>query len=121
MPIGEGAFEATHQMDIRPIKPGDKDEWGRMRANLYTNPDTQEIEDWFRAKESGGTPLVGVAVFVADRGDGRLAGFVEIGSRNYVDGCETSPVAYNDVSLKAHTALGLEEVERQICFRRHLR
>jgi aminoglycoside 6'-N-acetyltransferase I len=35
-----------------------------------------------------------VAVLVADRGDGWLAGFVEIGSRNYAEGCETSPIAY---------------------------
>jgi hypothetical protein len=27
---------------------------------------------------------------------------------------------HNDVSLKAHTALGYEEVERQICFRKRL-
>ena len=38
--------------------------------------------------------MVGIAVIVADRGDGLLAGFVEIGSRNYAEGCETTPVAY---------------------------
>ncbi len=134
-----------------------------MRSSLYSDPDPQEIEDWFDARECGGTPSVGVAVLVVDRGSGRLAGFVEIGSRNYAEGCETTPVAYlegwyvdpdvrltglgasliqaaetwalqhgfsemasdtelgNDVSLQAHTALGFEEVERQICFRKRLR
>ena len=133
-----------------------------MRAKLYSDPDPQEIDDWFDAAEGEGTPLVGVAVLVADRGDGSLAGFVELGSRRYAEGCATTPVAYlegwyvdpdvrraglgkrlleaaeawakangfseiasdtelaNDRSLKAHLALGFEEVERQICFRKSL-
>lgn len=33
-------------------------------------------------------------VFVVDRGDGGLAGFLEVGTRPYADGCDTSPVAY---------------------------
>lgn len=61
---------------------------------LYSDPDPQEIDDWFDAAAKGGTTLVGVAVMVADRGDSSLAGFVEIGSRNYAEGCKTSPVAY---------------------------
>jgi len=81
-------------MDIRTVKQSDRMEWIRMRARLYSNPNPQEIDDWFDAAESGGTPQVGVAVIVADRGDGSLAGFVEIGTRNYAEGCGTSPVAY---------------------------
>ena len=150
-------------MDIRPVKRSDREEWGRMRAALFSGPNAQEIEDWFDASETGGTLSVGVAVIVADRGDGLLAGFVEIGSRNYAERCETTPVAYlegwyvdpdvrrtglgtslveaaekwalqhgfseiasdtelhNSVSLHAHIALGYEEVERQICFRKQLR
>lgn len=134
-----------------------------MRAKLFSSPDSQEIDDWFDAAEIGGTSRVGVAVIVADRGDGSLAGFVEIGSRNYAEGCETTPVAYvegwyvdpdarrnglgaqllkateawalehgfseiasdtelgNDVSRQVHIALGFEEVERQICFKKRLR
>jgi aminoglycoside 6'-N-acetyltransferase I len=33
-------------------------------------------------------------VFVAEREDGSIAGFVEVGSRPYADGCDTSPVGY---------------------------
>ncbi|MGH7624340.1 MAG: GNAT family N-acetyltransferase [Gemmatimonadaceae bacterium] len=33
-------------------------------------------------------------VFVADRGDGSLAGFVEVGVCPYAEGCESSPVGY---------------------------
>lgn len=81
-------------MNIRPVQRRDRDEWARMRVALYSNPSPREIDDWFDTAESGGTPQVGVAVVVADRGDGSLAGFVEIGSRNYAEGCETTPVAY---------------------------
>ena len=41
----------------------------------------------FRARVDG-------EVFVVDRGDGSLAGFVEAGSRPYAEGCDTSPVGY---------------------------
>lgn len=33
-------------------------------------------------------------VFVAEREDGTLCGFVEVGERSYADGCESTPVAY---------------------------
>ena len=33
-------------------------------------------------------------VFLAEREDGSIAGFVEAGSRPYADGCDTSPVGY---------------------------
>ncbi len=134
-----------------------------MRKQLYSNPEPREIEEWLAATEAGGTHAVGVAVLAADRGDGTLAGFVEIGSRNYAEGCDSTPVAYlegwyvdrdvrrtglgrslvvaaeawaiehgfseiasdtelaNGASLLAHLALGYEEVERQICFRKRLR
>ena len=65
-----------------------------MRARLFSSPDLQEIDDWFEAAQNGGTSRVGIAVIVADRGDGSLAGFVEIGSRNYAEGCKSTPVAY---------------------------
>ena len=102
-------------MEIRPVVGADRDEWSRMRGRLYPDLDPQEIDDWFESAESGGTHLVGVAVLVADRGDGRLAGFVEIGSRNYAEGCETTPVAflegwYVDPDVR-RTGLGSQLVE----------
>lgn len=33
-------------------------------------------------------------VFIAERADGSIAGFVETGSRPYADGCDTSPVGF---------------------------
>lgn len=149
-------------MQIRAVTRADRDEWARMRAALYPDPPIREIDDWLDATESGGTHPVGVAVLVADRGDGTLAGFAEIGSRSYAEGCDSTPVAYlegwyvdpdarrnglggrllraaeawagangftemasdaeldNEVSLRAHRALGFDEVERQVCFRKRL-
>ena len=134
-----------------------------MRTALYPDLDPHEIDDWFAARDRGGTHLVGIGVLVADRGDGSLAGFVVIGARTYAEACVTSPVAYlegwyvdpdvrrsgvgralveaaeawalqngysemasdteldNEVSAQAHSALGYQEVERQICFRKRLR
>jgi len=34
------------------------------------------------------------AFFVAERDDGTVCGFVEVGTRPYVDGCDSSPVGY---------------------------
>ena len=101
------------------------------------------------------------ALIVAER-EGGLGGFLEVGTRPYAEGCETSPVAYieawyvdedirkqgigralfkaaedwgreqqlseiasdalieNEISIAAHKALGYQEVERIVCFRRDL-
>jgi aminoglycoside 6'-N-acetyltransferase I len=79
---------------IRPVRTEDRDEWVRMRGALYRDCPPDEIDAWFAAKTAGGTHLVGVAVLVAERPEGGLCGFVEIGMRNYAEGCETTPVAF---------------------------
>ena len=81
-------------MQIRNVQRSDRDEWQRMRACLYPCLDAKEIDEWFEAAYKGGTHVVGVAVLVADIGNSRLAGFIEIGSRNYAEGCESTPVAF---------------------------
>lgn len=53
----------------------------------YTPEDLAKGMQEFRARPDA-------EVFVIDRGDGSLAGFVEAGSRPYADGCDTSPVGY---------------------------
>ena len=141
---------------IREARVTDAAEWLRMRYALVPADDHEhEIAEYFEGRYP--TPLM---TFVADRGDGKLAGFVEVGTRSYAEGCESSPVGYlemwfvdedlrragvgaalvraaeawarargctemasdtqlgNDVSCEAHRALGYEEVERIVCFRR---
>lgn len=129
-----------------------------MRAELWPGDHTAEVEQHLR---DGATPLL-TLVLVADRGDGKLCGFVEIGLRPYAEGCDSSPVPFiegwyvdpdvrgtgvgreliraaeawarangyreiasdveldNDASIAAHNALGFEEVDRLVCFRKGL-
>src|SRR5690606_13857413 len=81
---------------------------------LYPNSAPEEIDEWLDNSEKG-TLLVGVAVFVADRGDGRLAGLIELSLRNYAEGCVTTPVAfiegwYVDPDVRRH-GLGAQLVQ----------
>jgi aminoglycoside 6'-N-acetyltransferase I len=79
-------------MKIRAYRDDDWSGWLRMSVALFPEYSTEELATGmreFRARPDG-------EVFVADREeeDGSLAGFVEVGSRPYADGCDTSPVGY---------------------------
>ncbi len=77
-------------MHIRPVHPEDSAEWLRLRQALWDGPvgeHVAEIEAIF-----AGTLTMGV--YVVERPDGRLGGFVEVGTRSIAEGCETSPVGY---------------------------
>src|SRR5687768_2695784 len=82
-------------MTIRPLRPADRDEWRRLRRALWPTYTPEQIDAEAREFERDitqcGKPA---AVFVADRGDGRLGGFVEATLRPFADGCQTSPVGY---------------------------
>lgn len=61
-----------------------------MSLALFPPHGAEELEPSMReflSREDG-------AVFVAERPDGSIAGFVEAGSRPYADGCDSSPVGY---------------------------
>jgi aminoglycoside 6'-N-acetyltransferase I len=77
-------------MQIRFRLPGDDDEWLRMRLALWPDDDAEGhragMREWLARTDA--------CVIVAARDDGALAGFAEVGSRPYADGCETSPVGY---------------------------
>ena len=77
-------------MKIRPYRDEDWSEWLRMSTALFPEGSKEDLAKGmqeFRARSDAD-------VFVIDRGDGSLAGFVEAGSRPYADGCDTSPVGY---------------------------
>lgn len=143
---------------IRAREPFDDPEWLRMRQELWPDASAAhqiDIAAWVARPDA--------VVLVAEREDGlRLAGFAEVGSRPFADGCETSPVAYlegwyvdadvrrqgvgsallrgaeawarergyrefasdalleNEVSHRAHQALGFSEVERAVRYRKSL-
>ena len=145
-------------LNIRRATADDKPEWLRMRLLLWPDVESSDL-----LQEMDGMlndPLA--PVFVLERPDGRLAGFLEASTRKYAEGCVTGPVGYiegwfvdedlrgqgfghqlvraaedwarsqglkemgsdtwrdNDVSIRAHLAMGYEEVERLIHFAKTL-
>lgn len=75
---------------IRLVETRDESEWMRMRAALW--PDMTASRN--RQETATYRSSWDCAVIVADRGDGRLGGFLEAGSRPHADGCESAPVGY---------------------------
>jgi aminoglycoside 6'-N-acetyltransferase I len=150
-------------LDIRPSRirqatTDDKSEWLRMRHLLWPDVEPEDLlEEMDRVLADSLMP-----VFVLQRPDGTLGGFIEVGTRKYADGCVTAPVGYiegwfidedlrgkglghdlvrtaedwarsqglremasdtwldNDLSIRAHLAMGYEEVERLIHFAKTL-
>ncbi|HET9637375.1 MAG TPA: GNAT family N-acetyltransferase [Gemmatimonadaceae bacterium] len=75
---------------VRRYRDSDWEEWLRMSVALFPEYGAGDLAKGmrdFRRRSDG-------EVFVIDREDGRLGGFVEAGSRPYAEGCDTSPVGY---------------------------
>ena len=150
-------------MRVRPVETRDLADWIEMRRNLWPDENAADLATEAQKFVRDGKSLGLSAVLVSEGGDGRPIGFVEIGLRDYVDGCDSSPVPFiegwyvipsarragfgraliaaaeawslerghaeigsdalldNFVSERAHRALGFDEVERAIRFRKALR
>jgi aminoglycoside 6'-N-acetyltransferase I len=78
-------------MLIRYARQSDYPEWLRLRLALWPHASAKEHRAEM-AEQLADAKLF--AVFVADRGNGQLAGFLEASLRRYADGCNTSPVGY---------------------------
>jgi aminoglycoside 6'-N-acetyltransferase I len=79
-------------LKIRALEPEqDTAEWLRMRLALFDEEDAAEQQQEMAAMLANPAEN---GIFVAERPSGGLAGFVEVGSRKYAEGCTTSPVAY---------------------------
>jgi aminoglycoside 6'-N-acetyltransferase I len=78
-------------MHIRPLNADDNAEWLRMRNALWPGLSTDHHD---REMTDYRNDQLKAAVFVVDREDGRLGGFLEAATRNGADGCECSPVGY---------------------------
>jgi len=75
---------------IRCATEADKSEWLRMRQALW--PDHSAEVFILQSEEILSDTMQ--PVFVVERPDGKLGGFLEAGTRKYADGCDTSPVGY---------------------------
>ena len=73
-------------MKIRRYQPADRREYQRMREALWPDCEDSDNDSWLAREDA--------ATIIAERPDGSLCGFVEVGSRSYADGCLTSPVGY---------------------------
>jgi aminoglycoside 6'-N-acetyltransferase I len=78
-------------MEIREYRADDYREWLRMRRALF--PEIAPEHEADDAAEWLARPDAVVIVAERSRGAG-LAGFAELASRPYADGCDTSPVAF---------------------------
>lgn len=76
---------------VRPATPAEADAWSRLRTDLWPDsPDDhpREIADYFA------DPPARASCFVAVGATGEIVGFAEVGTRDYAEGCDTSPVGY---------------------------
>jgi len=73
---------------VRPARRFDRAELLRLRRLLWPDSEEAEVDDVLERPDSLGVLLV------AERPNGTLGGFAEIGLRGYAEGCTTSPVAY---------------------------
>lgn len=79
------------KITVRQAQSADCPEWLRMRLRLWPAHTALELQkelDEILAKAETSP------VFVAVRPNGMLGGFLEGGTRQYADGCESSPVGY---------------------------
>jgi aminoglycoside 6'-N-acetyltransferase I len=75
---------------VRAYRDTDWEEWLRLTRALFPEHSAEDLASGMhehRARDDA-------EVFVAEREDGSIAGFVEVGARPYADGCDTSPVGY---------------------------
>jgi aminoglycoside 6'-N-acetyltransferase I len=77
-------------MRIREYEDTDWDDWRRMDRAVDPDNDSDDVEADMRAILARPE----AAVFMAERPDGSVCGYVEVGVRAYADGCRSSPVAY---------------------------
>jgi aminoglycoside 6'-N-acetyltransferase I len=77
-------------MKIRAYRDEDWLDWLRMSVALFPEYSAEDLAAGMR--DFRGRP--DAEVFVAERSDSSLAGFVEVGTRPYANGCDTSPVGY---------------------------
>lgn len=82
--MDQGSFK------VRNLRPEEGDEWLRLRRALWPDsPIDEQLSEMAAIRQEPNQP-----VFVLERPDGRLGGFVEANLRSDADGCSTHPVGY---------------------------
>ncbi len=77
-------------MNLRRATADDKPEWLRMRILLWPEAGPADLSNEMdQMLQDALTP-----VFVLERSEGGLGGFLEAGTRKFAEGCTTTPVGY---------------------------
>src|SRR5688500_12240633 len=71
---------------VREYEPADRRAYQALREKLWPDCSDADNDSWFARDDA--------TTFLAERPDGSLCGFVEVGSRPYAEDCESSPVGY---------------------------
>src|SRR4051812_31279111 len=79
---------------VRPLRSTDHPEWLAFRNAFGPAPPASLARDVERFHETGALWGLPTVVFVIDRGDDRLGGFIELSTRPFAQGCTSTPVAY---------------------------
>jgi len=79
-------------MNIRKIRSSDRDEWARMRKYLWSSSLQDHLDNIDTYFSKGETDIV--EVYVIERNNGTLGGFIEINVRNYAKGSISRKVPY---------------------------
>jgi aminoglycoside 6'-N-acetyltransferase I len=87
--IAAGSMQTT-MMRVRAYQDSDWGEWLRMSRALLPGASVEDDEAEMRTCRARSD----AEVFVVERPEGSLAGYVEVATRPYADGCSTSPVGY---------------------------
>src|SRR4051794_1852176 len=75
---------------VRQVRPDDHAEWLRMRCALWEDcPEGQQVKEMEENLSSDVDQ-----VFVAERPEGGLCGFLEAATRSRANGCDSTPVGY---------------------------
>jgi aminoglycoside 6'-N-acetyltransferase I len=87
-----------HNVQIRPAQSSDLDQLARLFEALWPQTPSDEHMQELRLILGGKTAAVltmPLTIFVAERSDGILVGFVEVDLRSHADGCNPAqPVGY---------------------------
>lgn len=97
-------------MRIRPFRESDFDEWTRQSAALFPEHTPTELAGWQREF----LVRTDTGVFIASRDDDSTCGFVQVASRPYAAGCDTSPVGFIE------TCFVDEDMRRAVRYRKPL-
>ena len=81
---------------VRPAELRDCEELAKMHLLLWPECELDEEKKQIEALlTTGKCGTLAAAIFVADAGDGTLAGFLSVGLRSHADGCDVShPVGF---------------------------